>query len=239
MTGARDGAGAGEGAFAPSLRLAPSRRWAAGFAALACNMALFGAFAAHFAGVDRVAAREEGSALKLFAPAAPAPEAAPPPEPPARAERRPVADGAAAERIDPVPPVATVRAAAGVVAAPAPVAAPMVAPPAPTVAPPPVAPAVAEAGSERDAVWTEYQRQVRARIAARRPAGLHMTGVATLRFTLDDGGRLATLDLAQGSGNAMLDRLALRTVRSASPFPPSPDGVARERLVFIIGFSFH
>lgn len=235
MTGARDRAGAGEGAFAPSLRLAPSRRWAAGFAALACNMALFGAFAAHFAGVDRVAAKDEGSALKLFAPAAPAPQAAPAPEPPARAERRPVADGAAAERIDPVPPAATLRA----VAALAPVAAPMVAAPAPMVAPPPVAPTVVEAASERDAAWAEYQRQVRARIAARRPTGLHMAGVATLRFTLDDAGRLATLDLAQGSGNAMLDRLALRTVRSASPFPPPPAGVGREKLVFTIGFSFH
>lgn len=231
MTGARDRAGAGEGAFAPSLRLAPSRRWAAGFAALACNMALFGAFAAHFAGVDRVAAKDEGSRLKLFSPAAPAPEAAP-----ARAERRPVVDReAAAERIDPVPPAATLRA----VAALAPVAAPMVAAPAPMVAPPPVAPTVVEAASERDAAWAEYQRQVRARIAARRPTGLHMAGVATLRFTLDDAGRLATLDLAQGSGNAMLDRLALRTVRSASPFPPPPDGVGREKLVFTIGFSFH
>lgn len=236
MTGARDGAGAGEGAFAPSLRLAPSRRWAAGFAAVACNMALFGAFAAHFVGVDRVAAKDEGSALKLFVPAAPTPQAAPAPEPPARADRRPVVEGAAAERIDPVLPAATVRAVTGAM----PVAAPMVAAPAPMVAPPPpVAPAVEGAASERDAAWTEYQRQVRARIAARRPAGLHMTGVATLRFTLDGGGRLATLDLAQGSGNAMLDRLALRTVRSASPFPPPPDGVERERLVFIIGFSFH
>lgn len=238
MKGVRDRAGAGKEAFAPSLRLAPSRRWAAGFAALACNMALFGAFAAHFAGVDWVVVKDEGSALKLFSPAAPTPEAAPALELPARAERRPVADGAATDRIDPVPPAATLKVAAGVV--PPPVAAPMVAPPAPTVAPPPpVAPAVVEAGSERDAAWAEYQRQVRARIAARRPAGLHMTGVATLRFTLDSAGRLATLDLAQGSGNAMLDRLALRTVRSASPFPPPPDGVARERLVFIIGFSFH
>lgn len=236
MKGVRDRAGAGEEAFAPSLRLAPSRRWAAGFAAIACNMALFGAFAAHFAGVGRVAAREEGSSLKLFVPAVPVREAAP--EPLARAERRPVADGAATDRIDPVPPAATLKVAAG--AAPPPVAAPMVAPPAPTVAPPPpVAPAVVEAGSERDAAWAEYQRQVRARIAVRRPAGLHMTGVATLRFTLDAAGRLATLDLAQGSGNAMLDRLALRTVRSASPFPPPPDGVARERLAFTIGFSFH
>lgn len=236
MTGARDGAGAGEGAFAPSLRLAPSRRWVAALAAVTCNMALFGAFAAHFAGVDRVAAKDAGSALKLFSPAAPAPQAAPAPEPPARAELRPVVDReAAAERIDPVPPAATVRAAAGAM----PVVAPMVAAPAPPVAPPPVAPAVEGAASERDAAWAEYQRQVRARIAARRPAGLHMTGVATLRFTLDGAGRLATLDLAQGSGNAMLDRLALRTVRSASPFPPPPDGVARERLVFIIGFSFH
>ena len=101
------------------------------------------------------------------------------------------------------------------------------APPEPDPAPPPV-----DAGSR-----ARYLERLRARIAARRPPGLHIPGTAIVAFTLDPAGRLRDLALAQSSGSAMLDRLALRTVRTAAPFPAPPGDIGGD-LRFSIGFRF-
>lgn len=84
-----------------------------------------------------------------------------------------------------------------------------------------------------------YQRQLWSRISARKPSGIHLAGVATVRFSVGDDGALIAVELAASSGNAALDRLALRTVRNAAPFPAPPMGVERDQLVFTIPFSFH
>jgi protein TonB len=84
-----------------------------------------------------------------------------------------------------------------------------------------------------------YQRQLWARIVARKPSGIHLAGVATVRFSVRDDGALIDVELAASSGNAALDRLALRTVRNAAPFPAPPMGVERDQLDFTIPFSFH
>ena len=60
-----------------------------------------------------------------------------------------------------------------------------------------------------------------------------------VRFTVADDGVLVDAEMAASSGNAALDRLALRTVRNAAPFPAPPMGVDRDELVFTIPFSFH
>lgn len=49
-------------------------------------------------------------------------------------------------------------------------------------------------------------------------------GVARVRFTLDGGGRVTGVSLAQGSGHADLDQESVAVVRRASPFPPPPGG---------------
>lgn len=77
------------------------------------------------------------------------------------------------------------------------------------------------------ALWT--------RIAAARPTGTMLQGEALVGFTLDADGRLVTLELLQSSGNGLLDRLALRTVRRAAPFPPPPAAAGR---AFRIAFHF-
>jgi protein TonB len=60
-----------------------------------------------------------------------------------------------------------------------------------------------------------------------------------VRFAVGRAGELISVELAASSGNAALDRLALRTVRNAGPFPPPPATVEGDQLVFTIPFSFH
>ncbi|MDC7785823.1 energy transducer TonB [Rhodoplanes sp. TEM] len=52
-------------------------------------------------------------------------------------------------------------------------------------------------------------------------------GTATVRFTLDGGGRVTGVTLLRGSGNPHLDRESVEVVRRASPFPAPPDGHGR------------
>lgn len=64
-----------------------------------------------------------------------------------------------------------------------------------------------------------------------------MPGTATIAFKLNAAGGIVRANVVQGSGNRMLDRLALRTVRRAAPFPKPPqtlDGA----LDFTIAFHF-
>ena len=50
------------------------------------------------------------------------------------------------------------------------------------------------------------------------------TGVATVSFSLDGGGRVTSVRLANGSGIASIDQEVVAMVRRASPFPAPPDG---------------
>lgn len=84
-------------------------------------------------------------------------------------------------------------------------------------------------------VAAAYVQALWSRIAAARPTGMALQGEALVGFTLDADGRLVALELLQSSGNGLLDRLALRTVRRAAPFPPPP---ATAGHVFRIAFHF-
>ena len=49
-----------------------------------------------------------------------------------------------------------------------------------------------------------------------------MSGNVAISFTIDDAGRLSRIAIAQSSGNAQLDALALHAIELAAPFPPPP-----------------
>jgi TonB family protein len=60
--------------------------------------------------------------------------------------------------------------------------------------------------------------------SARRAAA---QGVATVSFSIDSGGRVTSVRLVSGSGNAAIDQEVVAMPRRASPFPPPPDGKGR------------
>ncbi|MBR0551092.1 energy transducer TonB family protein [Stakelama marina] len=106
-------------------------------------------------------------------------------------------------------------------------------PAAPLPPPPPPPPREQADKSARDA----YARSLWQRIAARRPSGVHIPGTAELTFSLSASGALERVSVTGASGNAALDRLALRTVRRAAPFPAPPAALGREP-TFTIAFRF-
>ncbi|OYX63300.1 MAG: hypothetical protein B7Y88_13095 [Sphingomonadales bacterium 32-64-17] len=97
----------------------------------------------------------------------------------------------------------------------------------------------AESSSNDETTWNAYQALVWRRVLAHRPAGLHMMGEATLRFTLDADGALVDAEIYRSSGNRMLDRLALRALRSAAPFPLPPTEIEGRALTFTVNFHFN
>ncbi|HPZ48089.1 MAG TPA: TonB family protein [Novosphingobium sp.] len=103
--------------------------------------------------------------------------------------------------------------------------------------PPPPPPAVRQERAEDG--FAAYQQQLWRHIAARRPQGAGLSGEATVRFRLSPAGALLSAEIAGSSGSANLDRIALRTLRLASPMPAPPQGVASERLVFTLPVRFH
>ncbi|WP_354298449.1 energy transducer TonB family protein [Phenylobacterium koreense] len=84
-----------------------------------------------------------------------------------------------------------------------------------------------------------YGGRLWAWIAARRPAGIHFEGEALVRFSVDRDGRLRKLSLDRSSGAGQLDRLALRTVRLAAPFPRPPESLAADESEFTLAFHFN
>lgn len=92
--------------------------------------------------------------------------------------------------------------------------------------------------AQADAAWADYQAKVWAWIAARKPRGIHLPGEVLLAFTLDTEGRLVTAEIMRPGGNVQLDRLALRTLANAAPFPPPPPAVGNRPLRFTIRFGF-
>jgi protein TonB len=63
-------------------------------------------------------------------------------------------------------------------------------------------------------------------------------GVARVAFTIDRRGRLLSARIVAGSGSAVLDDEALATVQRAAPFPRPPEGVADNRLSFVLPIRF-
>lgn len=83
-----------------------------------------------------------------------------------------------------------------------------------------------------------YGRLVWKRLVERKPKGLHLPGTTLVNFALNGRGEIASIHVAQSSGDAELDALALRTIRAAAPFDPPPPELAPEDLAFEIPFNF-
>ncbi|WP_343699048.1 TonB family protein [Caulobacter sp.] len=76
-----------------------------------------------------------------------------------------------------------------------------------------------------DTALKAYQEQVWRMIMARRPPGARLTGGAMIGFHLMANGAPCDIEIVRTSGDPMLDRLALDTVKRAGPFPKPPAGV--------------
>lgn len=114
--------------------------------------------------------------------------------------------------------------------------------PAPLVVPRPPDAASAQTGRPHDAAPAQmdaYKMLLWRQIAARRPRGMQVSGSALVRFRLGMDGALLSAEIFQSSGNVNLDRIALRTVRQASPFPKPPASLANDDMVFTIPINFH
>ena len=121
---------------------------------------------------------------------------------------------------------------------------PPVAPPAPaiivpaTITPPAPVPEIAPAKPAPSMILSDYAARLWSHIASRRPPGIRLEGTTTVTFGLTRAGELRNVSITGRSGNPMLDRLALRTVRGAAPFPAPPEALDDGQLRFTVPFSF-
>jgi periplasmic protein TonB len=83
-----------------------------------------------------------------------------------------------------------------------------------------------------------YQGNVRAHLAANRPAGAYGSGRAVVAFNLSPVGAVRSARIVQSSGNATLDQSVLQSVHRAAPFPKPPTGLKSAQLRFVIPFEF-
>ena len=106
----------------------------------------------------------------------------------------------------------------------------------------PVLPAPVAADVQADAE-ADYKARVRQAVAehkhyptlARR---MREEGRVVVEFTLESSGALVAVHIKQSSGSERLDEAALQAVRDAAPFPPFPEGSARQRWDFSLPLSF-
>ncbi|MGQ9844352.1 MAG: energy transducer TonB [Spirochaetota bacterium] len=63
-------------------------------------------------------------------------------------------------------------------------------------------------------------------------------GKTYISFTIDKYGNLLMVLLSRSSGSGILDDAALKAIRSASPFPPIPEAIGKERMTFVQGLTF-
>ncbi|WP_072394779.1 energy transducer TonB [Hyphomicrobium sp. CS1GBMeth3] len=80
-----------------------------------------------------------------------------------------------------------------------------------------------------------YAAIVRARVAARKPAGGGMRGTVFVAFGVSRSGSVSYVRVARSSGNPGLDGKVVAAVRGAGPFPMPPPGA---NLRFAMPFSF-
>jgi protein TonB len=82
-----------------------------------------------------------------------------------------------------------------------------------------------------------YAQTLWRHIAACKPPGARRAGVTVVRFGVDHDGGVYGLAVAQSSGSASLDAIALRSVRRAAPLPRPPAELGDD-LQFSLPFSF-
>lgn len=131
------------------------------------------------------------------------------------------------------PAVGMTPSAAAGGALPLPVAEPPRAGPDERPATPPSAARPAPDGARRGFLAALWRR-----IDANRPRGISMTGTTLVRFQLAADGTLLSVAVARTSGTILLDKIAVRSVRLAAPFPPAPEDLDGADLTFEIPIQF-
>ncbi len=72
--------------------------------------------------------------------------------------------------------------------------------------------------------------------AARRQG---VSGVATIRFTMQRSGRIISASLVRGTGNDVLDEAALATAAPGTALPSAPDALPQQQLTFTVPLRFN
>jgi periplasmic protein TonB len=66
-----------------------------------------------------------------------------------------------------------------------------------------------------------------------------ITGVATLRFTMDRSGRIVSSTLVRSAGHPTLDQAALATASPSSSLPPAPTSIPQQRFTISVPLRFN
>ncbi len=82
---------------------------------------------------------------------------------------------------------------------------------------------------------TNYPGQVMRRISRVRKPNTNARGAVMVSFSIATGGSLSAVSVAQSSGNAQLDQMAVQVVQRAAPFPTPPTGAQTRFNVEITG----
>lgn len=103
---------------------------------------------------------------------------------------------------------------------------------------------VATTGGGRVSAYGDYLSVVRSWLQEHkrypRPARLRMMrGEASVGFVLDRSGRVVSYALEKSSGHKILDREVMAMVHRASPMPPFPPDLPRNRMRFIVPVNFN
>jgi TonB family protein len=96
----------------------------------------------------------------------------------------------------------------------------------------PRAPAAASAGSLQ-----AYAKLVSQALARTKPKGIGGQGIAKVRFTIANSGRLSSVAIVSSSGDKKLDQKAIDAVRHAV-FPTPPAGMTVSQLTYEIPYQF-
>ncbi|MEW6525222.1 MAG: energy transducer TonB [Spirochaetota bacterium] len=96
---------------------------------------------------------------------------------------------------------------------------------------------------DSQSITMRYTDMIRQRIqeALVYPATARKDGIegkTYIKFTIDKNGNLLSAMMIRSSGSALLDDAALKAIHSASPFPPIPDTIGKERMTFVQGLTF-
>ena len=103
------------------------------------------------------------------------------------------------------------------------------------------------AGKQRStdggAAELNYNSKVLARLRAAKkyPAAARSKGVegtAVISFTVSSSGKLTSVKLVKGAGNALLDNAVVAMARDAAPFPAFPQTIAKNQLTFRVPVQF-
>ena len=82
-----------------------------------------------------------------------------------------------------------------------------------------------------------FARKITVALARARPRRISGTGTVVIAFTLKSSGGLQSLSVRKSSGNAKIDRAAIRAVRRAR-FPKPPRGATRAQRSFLVPYYF-